>query len=298
MEYRVTILTATYNRSHLLKRLYLSIISQSYKDIEWLVIDDGSTDDTEDLIQQLILEKAIEIKYYKQSNKGKHIALNYGFNLNNNSLLIIIDSDDEFTPYGLGALIACWKCQKEKSSVAAIVGNDINRDGKIIGKRLRKESLKCTYRDFVQKYRISGDKAFLWNFEILNQFRFPEFSGEKFISEIALWEKLNSYFLVYLNTDVFKVEYLTTGLSSNSLKLRVSNIQGTLYCYSNSLVNSSTFYFRYKNLINLMRFSIHNNESLRDIIKKTPNKFDGILLYSISYILYFLDKNHLKLKKG
>lgn len=294
VESRVTILTATFNREQLLERLYKSIINQTFKNVEWLIIDDGSTDATEKLILQFIQEGLIEIRYFKQTNQGKHVALNYGFDQNRNSLLIIIDSDDEFTPFGLEALVNCWEEQDEKSTIVAIIGNDVDRDGKIIGKKVHKKSLKCTYKDFVQKYRISGDKAFLWNFEVLNKYRFPVFHEEKFISEISLWEKFSSYLIVYVSINVFIVEYLSTGLSTNSLKLRVNNIKGTLYCYSNSLRSSDTFFFRNRNLINLIRFSIHNNESFTDIIKKNSFKFSSVILYGLSYFLYLMDKKHLK----
>lgn len=294
VESRVTILTATFNREQLLKRLYKSIINQTYKNVEWLIIDDGSTDATENLILKFIQEGFLEIKYYKQKNQGKHVALNYGFDQNKNKLLIIIDSDDEFTHNGLEALVNCWQEQVDKAKIAAIIGNDVDRDGKIIGKKVHYKNLKCTYKDFAQKYRISGDKAILWNFEILNKHRFQVFHDEKFISEISLWEKFSSYLIVYVSINVFIVEYLSNGLSTNSLRLRVNNIKGTLYCYTNSLRNSDTLFFRNKNLINLIRFSIHNKESFIDIIKKSPLKFSSVILYGFSYFLYLKDKKHLK----
>ncbi len=294
VESRVTILTATFNREQLLKRLYKSILNQSFKNIEWLIIDDGSTDETEKLILEFIQEELLEIRYFKQTNQGKHVALNYGFDQNKNRLLIIIDSDDEFTPNGLETLVNCWQEQVDKQKIAAIIGNDIDRDGKIIGKSANNKILKCTYKEFVQKYRINGDKAFLWNFEILKRYRFPVFYEEKFISEISLWEKFSSYLIVYVNFNVFKVEYLPTGLSTNSLRLRVNNIKGTLYCYSNSLRNSDTFFFRNKNLINLIRFSIHNNESFTDIVKNNPFKLSSVILYGLSYFLYLMDKRQLR----
>lgn len=94
MEPLVTILTPTYNRGYCLDKLYLSLTSQTNKNFEWLVIDDGSTDDTEAVISDFILENKINIRYYKKNNGGKHTALNYGINMIESKLIFIVDSDD------------------------------------------------------------------------------------------------------------------------------------------------------------------------------------------------------------
>ena len=73
----ITVITPTYNRCNTLHRVYNSLISQTYKDFEWLVIDDGSTDDTKELIQNYIKQDKIDIRYYFQENQGKHMALSY-----------------------------------------------------------------------------------------------------------------------------------------------------------------------------------------------------------------------------
>ena len=111
----ITVITPTYNRCKTLHRVYNSLVSQTYKDFEWLVIDDGSTDDTKELIQNYIKENKIDIRYYSQENQGKHMALNKAMQLIDSEYITVIDSDDEFLPNAFEVFLKYWNEIEDKS---------------------------------------------------------------------------------------------------------------------------------------------------------------------------------------
>ena len=116
----ITVITPTYNRCNTLYRVYNSLLSQTYKDFEWLVIDDGSTDDTKELIQGYIEEDKINIRYYYQENRGKHIALNTAMKLVDSEYITVIDSDDEFVSNAFEVFISYWNNIEDKSLFKSI----------------------------------------------------------------------------------------------------------------------------------------------------------------------------------
>ena len=92
--YKITVFTPSFNRAHLLSRLYDSLLKQTTNDFEWLIVDDGSTDDTETKVEEFINKGELPIRYYKQQNGGKHRAINTGVQLASGELFFIVDSDD------------------------------------------------------------------------------------------------------------------------------------------------------------------------------------------------------------
>ena len=105
---RLTVFTPTYNRAKVLHRVYDSLVEQTYTDFRWLVVDDGSADDTKSVIDAFMSEEKISIQYIYQENQGKHIATNRAVAMTETELFVIADSDDAFTPDALEKLVAAW----------------------------------------------------------------------------------------------------------------------------------------------------------------------------------------------
>ena len=231
---KITVFTPTYNRAHTLLRLYRSLEKQTFSDFEWLKIDDGSTDNTEELITAFIKENKINIRYLKVKNGGKHRAINKATEIAYGEIFFIVDSDDYLLDNALSRLVY-WFSTIEKSGdkFVGVCGLRGYSPIKMIG-----SSFDGVYKDAISsersKYKIFGDKSEAVYTKILKQYKFPEFYGENFITEAVVWSKLGAdgYKMRYFNEIIYITEYLAGGLTDRSSSLFRENINGTLYTYS------------------------------------------------------------------
>lgn len=195
MGVELTIFTPTYNRKNLLKGAYTSLKKRTNKNFEWLIVDDGSTDGTGDLVDSFIRqEREFPIRYFYKENGGKHRAINYAVKKAQGTYFIILDSDDELMDNAVQK-ISEWCCNIENDSsydsFAGVAGLRITREGKVIGgsgdgKRKVIDATNLQRR----KLKISGDKAEIYKLSILKGYPFPEFKGENFITEEVIWNKI------------------------------------------------------------------------------------------------------------
>lgn len=243
---KITIFTPTYNREETLPKLYDSIKSQKYKNFEWIIVDDGSIDNTQKIIKQWINENKVEIKYFYQKNSGKHIAINKGVNEATGNLFFIVDSDDYLTPNALN-IINNWEktINKNNKYYAGISGLKIHENGKIIGTTFKNEEYVDATSLERRKYKILGDKAEIFYTNILKKYKFPKIEGENFISEAYIWNKIatNGYKIRWFNEPLVICEYRADGLSKNKGKISEKNPKGQLL-YLKELIKYEKNYIR------------------------------------------------------
>lgn len=218
MELKFTVFTPTYNRAYTLTRLYESLKVQSYKSFEWLIVDDGSTDNTESLIKSFIDEKPFfNIKYIKTVNGGKHRAINKGLPHAKGELVFFLDSDDWLLNNSLQLIVEeeIKILPKDKSKVAAIEGLKCYTDGKIIGTTFNGDFIYSPYIGRT-KYNISGDKAEVYYTDIVKKYPFPEYANEKFATERLVWNQIShdGYIIRWFNKPIQYCEYLDDGLTA------------------------------------------------------------------------------------
>ena len=145
-KYKFTIFTPTYNREYTLSRLYDDLKKQTYKDFEWLIVDDGSTDNTEELVKKFIDEDILDIRYIKKKNGGKHTAINTGVKNANGEFFFIVDSDDGLMPNSMDLVIQEWDKLEDKSEFCGVVGLCSRmEDGKTLGTEIPEEHLICSF---------------------------------------------------------------------------------------------------------------------------------------------------------
>lgn len=155
----ITVFTPTYNRGYIIKQLYDSLILQSYKDFEWLVIDDGSTDDTEELFKSFIAEQKLNIHYLKIENGGKHRAINKGVILAQGKYFFIVDSDDYLHNNALERIYFYTKQIEDDKTFAGVCGLKIYPNGRKVGGEANYKILDTDSISFREKYRVKGDMA-------------------------------------------------------------------------------------------------------------------------------------------
>ena len=225
----ITIFTPTYNRRQLVERLYQSLLQQTQKNFEWLVIDDGSTDNTEKYFSNLTTkQQPFPIRYIKQENGGKHRAINNGIKKASGELFFIVDSDDYLTKNAIDK-INQWTTTLDKSHKwAGIAGLRGYSKKSVVGQH-SKVSYVDAKNNERRKYNLLGDKAEIYFTDILKQHPFPEIPGEKFISEEIVWNAIarSGYYLRWFNEIIYICNYLEGGLTKDNTKDR-NNPQGRL----------------------------------------------------------------------
>lgn len=216
---KITVFTPAYNRGYIIEKLYRSLQRQHYSDFEWLVVDDGSTDNTEFLFQQYLVEdNHFLIRYIKTENGGKHRAINRGVREANGKLFFIVDSDDYITDDALEMIdkIEETISDAQKEKFAGVCGLKCYEMGNTIGSTFSGDYLDITNLER-DKYGITGDKAEAYYTDIMKRYPFPEFDGEKFVTECVVWDRIaaDGYKLRYYNHPAIICEYLPDGLTAN-----------------------------------------------------------------------------------
>lgn len=282
----ITVFTPTYNRANNLKNLYKSLLIQSYKEFEWLIVDDGSNDNTKDVIDSLIKKDRIKIRYYTQRNQGKHIAINKGVELARGEYFFIVDSDDKLPVDSLDFIKQKMDTVKGDKKVCGISGMRYYYNNTPIGSELKTDNLKCNFLDLRHKYKIKGDRAEVYKLSVLKNYLFPKFDNENFVAEGIIWNRIaENYVMYHFNKCIYMCEYLVGGLSSKSFQLRKNNPKGAITYYYELFNYETPFLTKVKAAINLWRFGFYDCNFTR---KKVDNK---IMYLALPFGLIFLLKD-------
>ena len=275
----ITILTPTYNRAHTLPRLYQSLVEQTKYSFEWLVIDDGSTDETEQLITDYQVFCPFNIRYYKKENGGKHTALNLGFKKSEREWIFIVDSDDWLTPNTIEMLSA--EVELLDDSYNSVSTLKVYQDNSVIG-----DEFPNDINNYIERVErgVKGDKADIIRRVALDGFFFPEYNNENFMAEspLFLWLGIrgNTHFV---NFGGYVCEYLEGGLSDHSIQNRHRCFNSTLFVYKEQFETFNSFSLKSRAAINWWRFKFFKNNYLDSV--RMP------LVYSpLGFSLYIVDK--------
>ena len=223
----LTIFTPAFNRGYLLPRLYEHLCAQTHQDFEWLVIDDGSTDNTPILLERLQAEGRISMRYIVQENQGMHGAHNTAYANIHAPLNMCIDSDDYLPNNAVELILTTWQ-HMDQNAYAGIVGLDADTKGQLIGTRFTK--VETTLEDFYAQGG-KGDKKMVYRTDVIKQYpAYPLFEGERYVGLAYLYLRIDKdYKLKTLNEALVIVDYQTDGSSNNMLKQYVRNPNGFLF---------------------------------------------------------------------
>lgn len=289
MDYFITIFTPTYNRAYMIGNLYSSLLSQTYKDFEWLIVDDGSTDETEELIAKFINDDKIIIRYYKQENGGKHRAINKGLEKAKGELFFIVDSDDTLPRESLSSIITRYIKIKHDDSIAGVVGLKCYPNGQTVGTNVKQEEITCTSLEFRYKYKVKGDRAEIYLTRILKQYSFPEIVNERFCPEALVWNRIaQKYRLFYFRENIYECEYLKDGLTAKIVKIRMESPISSMITYSELMRCTIPLKEKIKASINYWRFSFNSNIPFHEKIRKV-NILMTIVTLPLGFVMYVND---------
>lgn len=295
--YRFTVLTPTFNRVHTLPRVYESLKHQTFRDFEWLIVDDGSTDKTSEIVKKWQKENLFPIHYFWQENAHKKAAFNRGVKEAKGQLLLTLDSDDEAFPDALAILNRHW-CnipEHQRESFSAVTGLCVDEQGKIVGDKFPDDVLDSNSLETRYRYRIGGEKWGFQRTDVLLQYPFPE-NVQGFVPESVVWSAIASRYKTRFVNDVLRVYH--TGDDSITAQSRADrNADGQALWAREALCNEWRW-FRFKPLwflyvaANYTRFHLHLNE-------QQPGKYwplNGViphllmvLMWPVGVLRYWLD---------
>ena len=287
MQNVVTVLTPSYNRGSLLDKLYTSLEKQTNKQFEWLIVDDGSTDDTEEIAKDLIKKASFAISYTKKKNGGKHTALNVGIKQIKTPLTFIVDSDDYVTEDAVKTIIDYYEKYKEKN----ICGFSFLRqfpDGKVNGKMFSPNEVMDTYINRrVNAGDMDSDKAEVYFTDILLKFPFPEFKDERFLGEDVVWARLSrEYQMIHINKPIYIGNYLEDGLTRNRRLNNIKSPNGCMVRANEYLHDDVNIRFREKCALQYLIYGWFAQKSFAELLKNANQKWLVILNILPAGMLY------------
>lgn len=272
-----TVFTPTYNRAHLLPRLYESLKAQTFQDFEWIIIDDGSTDNTEDVVKEwcvLPLGVSVEglkgaikggIRYIKQPNGGKHRAINRGAQEARGELFFIADSDDYLPEDSLAKVADKYEKIKGDKTIGGICGLDMTPQGGFIGSGLPCEEIICSSLDLRVKHLVTGDLKEVFFTHVMREFPFPEFDGERFCPEALVWNRIaQKYNLLFFNEPIYVAEYQPEGITAGIVRARMNSPMASVTHYQELNSYNIPLKEKVKAAINYWRFRacVLNNKKI------------------------------------
>ena len=257
----ISILTPTYNRGKLLLPLYESLKNLTFEDFEWLIVDDGSEDDTEQYALSWIahnIENAeFPICYIKKSNGGKHTAINRGVREANGELILILDSDDTLPSDSLATIAQYYEQCKGYKDCAGVCGLMAHHDGQLIGTGFPKDPMyeSALLFRYAEKGNVTGDLLEVYKTSVMREFPFPEIENEKFCPESLVWNRIaNKYKLFCFNKVIYYRDYLDGGLTSKIVRIRMNSPIASTMTYAEMLDYNISLKWKIRSAINYWRF--------------------------------------------
>ena len=288
----VTVFTPTYNRANTLSPLFHSLEKQSCKSFEWVIVDDGSIDNTEMLCRNWEALSSFPVRYFKQPNGGKHRAVNYGVQLAKGNLFFIVDSDDILPANSIECILVHYKDVCNNPSIGGVCGLKASYNGELVSKGSNFDIVDCSSIEIRTKYHMTGDMAEVIRTDVMKEFPFPEFDGERFCPEALLFNRIaQKYRLRYFSEVIYLCEYRRDGLTSSIDTIRMKSPRASSLCYYEFFKCDIPFVLKIRYAINYWRFFYCINEN--PVIQRNNTDYNlgwGQVLKPVGFIYHLFDK--------
>lgn len=283
----VTVLTPTFNRGGgSLNNLYQSLQKQTIKDFEWLLVDDGSTDDTKNIAEEMRKKAEFPMRYIYKENGGKHTALNVGVKQITSELTFIVDSDDTLVPDAIETILQYHKKYKERKDLCGYSFLRRFPDGNINGKPFEPDEKVGTYIECrINADDTQADKAEVFYTRCLKEFPFPEYRNEKFLGEDLVWIRMAmKYQMVHINRAIYVGNYLEDGLTKNRRKNNIRSPYGCMERAKEFMRPELKLKYRLKGAVQYLVYGKFAGE--KQLIAKAPYKGLAVCVALPSMLVY------------
>lgn len=270
-----TVFTATFNRAATLPAVYDSLIHQSLKDFEWLIVDDGSTDSTQSLVDQWINDGAILVRYFRQSNGGKHSAFNRGVAEARGELFVTLDSDDAMTPNALEVFRDRWMAipDQTRDSFSGVTSQCVDQSGVVVGTPLPSSFIDGRPFSVIDLLQLTGERFGFHRTNILKDHPFPVFSDERFVPEALVWNRIGRQYNIRFVSDSLRVyRQSDDSLSKSVVAIRRKSPRGTTLYYLEAVGLPIRRRSRLRHAVNAWRFATtkHSRRLVFEMFPKHP----------------------------
>lgn len=285
----ITVFTPTYNRVSTLKRCYDSLVAQTSKNFVWQIIDDGSTDNTKELVGKFISENQIEISYIHKENGGKVSAINMSLDLTRTKLWVCLDSDDYFFDSAIEQFEKLYPLIEPDESICGLFSLRSNRDGTPMCGRDIPHDIVCeTQFNLRYKYHVEPEYVQVYKTDVIGKYRYPIFPGEKYmpLSYMQNQIDLNYKFRVF-RSPTMVCEYQTDGITHNHDALVKKNPKGYTEFMKQQIVIGKGLLFRLKACVAFDTGCILSND-IKAMIEYSPAKLLTTVLAPVAWVHYLV----------
>lgn len=284
----LTIYTPTYNRVSTLERVYDSLVLQTNKQFIWQIVDDGSNDNTKEVVEQWMQkDNGFEIRYIYKENGGVHTARNLAHQICDTELIASVDSDDWILKDAVEKLLQAWEENDgSRKKYAGIIAKNIRPDGQNVLTNFPSNVSETTLQKFVYKHKCRGDKFTVVRTELMKKLKpAPVFAGEKLVGEDYFWIQISTEMpFIILNENIGVIDYMPDGYSFYAYRNLFNNPNGFKAYYRQIIISSAYRITKFKGLIGYISCSILLKD--KDFIKLSPNKWETIVLFPAGLIWY------------
>lgn len=288
-KYKLTVLTPTYNRRERLPDLLESLAQQTNKNFQWLVIDDGSQDKTQEWFSEILKKDwGFPINYYVKENGGKHTALNFSHQYIQGDYVVVVDSDDILTEDSVETIVSTWENKSESNTKLIVFQRGYrNAQKNAFDDFTSEEIVEGKLSDLVNR-GMSGDHCETVKAEDFKKYKFPVFPGEKFMGEAWLWQQIaDSGETLVVNKIIYLCEYLEGGLSKSGRALRIKNPLGGMEHARIFLDKRFKMKIRIKQAVLYSCYSLFAKENLVELLENSgENRIVVLLSYPFGLVLY------------
>lgn len=291
----ITVFTPTYNRANTIHRVYNSLRSQTYKNFEWIIVDDGSTDNIKTVVEEFMSEdNFFDIRYYYQNNSGKHIATNNAVQKAKGELFITLDSDDGCKSNALERLLEVWNTipESERGSYKGVSCRccEPGTPNKIIGTKLPEKVFDSNDHELHIKYGLKGELWGMTRTEVLLENPYPVIEGIRFYPEGVYWGKIGLKYKTRFFDEALRYYYVDDSQTTNQLtknKRPKELYLSRTYALSTPVISR---YFKYnplyfcKQAVGLVRDGLLTNKSFKSMLSEPEVSRWGKCLVVLAFL--------------
>lgn len=285
MDNLLSIITPTYNRANLLPGCYESLRKQTSTDFEWIIVDDGSRDNTDEVVASFD-DSAFPIIYVKKENGGKHTALNASHPYIRGQYVLILDSDDSLIETAVADVLQQWAKYEDQEAIGVVTFLRIAPDGTLFA-TVQDYDTPVDILTYPRTVNLGNDCCEVIRAELFKRYPFPVFEGERFLAEGVLWNQVaKTHKCIYINKAIYLCEYLADGLTQAGRSLRIRNPRGGMLSASFGLEKKNTLRMRIKSGLLYTCYGFFANVSPAQLVKQCPHPAPALLCLPLGWLLY------------